>query len=158
MKEAAALGAAASGDSSSPELLFPKGLGSEADSLGNASRGDRRDAALFVARLGALRRRYRWFRVIHVGCDNARFRAAAGSQVVGAYPAEWGDRVRPHYLPSYAPDANPVERVLRRMHERVNRNRRCPDLDSPTDMVFRWLAEERTFSTESRFYPTAMVA
>jgi putative transposase len=123
-----------------------------------ATAGDRRDAALFVAHLDELRRRYRRCRVIHVVCDNARFHTAAGSKVVRAYLAEWGHRVRLHYLPSYSPDANPVERVWWRMHERVTRNHRCPDLDSLTDMVFRWLAEERTFNTESRFYPTAMAA
>ncbi|HEX8912595.1 MAG TPA: hypothetical protein VF796_09580, partial [Humisphaera sp.] len=41
IKEAAASGAAASGDSSSPGLLFPKSPGSEGDSLGNVSRGDK---------------------------------------------------------------------------------------------------------------------
>ena len=41
IKEAAASGAAAVGDSSSPSLLLPKSPGSEGDSLGNVSRGDR---------------------------------------------------------------------------------------------------------------------
>lgn len=123
-----------------------------------ATAGDRRDAALFVAHLDDLRRRYRWCHVIHVVCDNARFHTAAGSRVVKAYLAEWGHRVRLRYLPAYAPDAKPVERVWRRMHERVTRNHRCPDLDDLMDLVFRWLDEERTFSTESRFYPTAKVA
>jgi transposase len=123
-----------------------------------ATAGDRRDAALFVAHLDELRRRYRRFRVVHVICDNARFHTAAGSKVVRAYLARWGRRVALHYLPAYAPDANPVERVWWRMHERVTRNHRCPDLDGLMDLVFRWLEEERTFSAESRFYPTAKVA
>ena len=123
-----------------------------------ATAGDRRDAALFVAHLDELRRRYRRCRVVHVVCDNARFHTAAGSRVVRAYLAEWGHRVVLHYLPAYAPDANPVERVWWRMHERVTRNHRCPDLASLTNLVFRWLDEERTFSTESQFYPSAEAA
>ena len=72
-----------------------------------ATAGDRRDAALFVRHLDALRRRYRWCHVIHVVCDNARFHTAAGSRVVRAYLAARGHRVVLHYLPAYAPGGQP---------------------------------------------------
>lgn len=118
-----------------------------------ATEGHRRDAALFVAHLDALRRRYRRHKVIHVVCDNARFHTAKGSKLVAAYLARWGHRVKLHYLPTYSPDANPVERVWWRMHERVTRNHQCPDIDALVDQVFRWLEEKATFNTECRYYP-----
>jgi transposase len=118
-----------------------------------ATEGDKRNAELFVAHLDALRRRYRRYKVIHVVCDNARFHGIAGSRLVGEYMLLWEHRIKLHYLPTYSPDANPVERVWWRMHEAVTRNHRCPDLDSLTDMVFQWLDEKGSFSTQSRFYP-----
>lgn len=123
-----------------------------------ATPGGRRDAALFVAHLDDLRRRLRRYRVIHVICDNARFHTPEGSKAVRAYLAQWGHRVVLHYLPLYAPEANPVERVWWRLHEQITRNHRCPDIDSLLDLVFRWLEENGTFSTECRFYPKAKAA
>jgi transposase len=118
-----------------------------------ATEGEKRNAALFVAHLDELRNKYRRYKVIHVICDNARFHSIAGSHLVGEYMLKWEGRVKLHYLPTYSPDANPVERVWWRMHEAVTRNHRCPDLDSLVDMVFQWLGEKGTFSTQSRFYP-----
>lgn len=120
--------------------------------------GDRRDAKLFIAHLDDLRRRYRHCHVIHVICDNARFHTAAGSRLVSEYLKQWSHRIVLHYLPSYSPDANPIERVWWRMHERVTRNHRCLDLDELLDLVFQWLEEQKTFNTESRFYPKAKAA
>src|SRR5258707_2220442 len=65
--------------------------------------GTRRDAALSVRHLDDLRRRFRRYKVIHVVCDNARFHTAEGSKLVRAYLAQWGHRVKLHYLPAYAP-------------------------------------------------------
>jgi putative transposase len=105
--------------------------------------------------LDELRWRYRHCRAIHVICDNARFHTARGSRLVREYLKEWGHRVVLHYLPGYSPDANPIERVWWRMHEQVTRNHRCRDLDDLLDLVFQWLGERKTFSTEGRFYPKA---
>lgn len=123
-----------------------------------ATPGDRRNAELFVRHLDDLRRRYRHCHVIHVICDNARFHTAQGSKLVRDYLSRWGHRIVLHYLPSYSPDANPIERVWWRMHERVTRNHRCLDLDELMELVFQWLAEQKTFNTQSRFYPTANAA
>jgi putative transposase len=123
-----------------------------------ATTGDKRDAGLFVAHLDDLRRRYRHCHVIHVICDNARFHTAKGSRVVKEYLEKWGHRIVLHYLPAYSPDANPVERVWWRMHERVTRNHRCAGLDELLGEVFKWLDEQKTFNTESRFYPSAKAA
>ena len=117
-----------------------------------ASTGPRRDAQLFIEHLDELRRRYRRCAVIHVICDNARFHTAKGSKLVKLYLEQWGHRIVLHYLPSYSPDANPIERVWWRMHECVTRNHRCQNLNDLMDLVFEWLAEQKTFNTQCRFY------
>ncbi|HJZ56235.1 MAG TPA: IS630 family transposase, partial [Gemmataceae bacterium] len=70
-----------------------------------------RGAALFCRHLDDLRRAFRHYKVIHVVCDNAGFHKPEKSKVVRAYLAEWSGRVVLHYLPTYSPDCNPVERV-----------------------------------------------
>ena len=45
-----------------------------------------------------------------------------------------------HYLPTYSPDCNPVERVWWRLHEAVTRNHRCPTMGELLDLTFDWLA------------------
>lgn len=120
-----------------------------------ANAGPQRNAKLFVEHLDELRRHYRHCTVIHVICDNARFHTVNGSKLVKQYLERWSHRIVLHYLPNYSPDANPIERVWWRMHERVTRNHRCEDLDELMDLVFQWLAEQKTFNTECRFYAAA---
>jgi putative transposase len=120
--------------------------------------GGRRNAALFLAHLDDLRSAYRRYRVIHVVCDNARFHTASGSKLVRRYLEKWGERVVLHYLPSYAPETNPVERVWWHLHDEVTRNHRCPDLDSLLDLVFRWLEQKGPFGIEGHLYPRAQAA
>lgn len=123
-----------------------------------ATPGGHRDAALFLKHLDALRSAYRRYRVIHVICDNARFHTAAGSKPVRKYLEKWGERVVMHYLPLYAPDTNPIERVWWHLHDEVTRNHRCPDIDELVDLVFAWLAEKRSFKIEGHLYPEAKAA
>jgi transposase len=70
-----------------------------------------RGAALFLRHLDDLRRAFRHYKAIHVICDNAGFHKPDRSKAVRAYLAKWGHRVVLHYLPTYSPDCNPVERV-----------------------------------------------
>jgi putative transposase len=77
-------------------------------------------AALFCRHLDDLRRAFRHYKAIHVICDNAGFHKPDKSKAVKAYLKEWGHRVVLHYLPTYSPDCNPVERVWWRLHEAVN--------------------------------------
>jgi transposase len=83
--------------------------------------GSRRNGELFVAHLEDLRRRFRGYRKIHAICDNASFHK--WGRVV-AYLKQWGHRFELHYLPLHAPEANPIERVWRKLHEAVTRNHR----------------------------------
>jgi transposase len=48
---------------------------------------------------------------------------------VQQYLVRWGHRVVLHYLPKYAPQTNPIERVWWHLHETITRNHRCRTLE-----------------------------
>ncbi|MCA1837000.1 MAG: IS630 family transposase [Actinobacteria bacterium] len=114
--------------------------------------GEGRTAALFCRHLDDLRRRLRRYRVIHVVCDSARTHKPEGSRLVKKYLEQWGGRVVIHYLPLYAPECNPVERVWWRLHEAVTRNHRCPSMEELLALTFDWLEERRYFRVRSTIY------
>jgi transposase len=111
-----------------------------------------RGAALFLRHLDDLRRAFRHYKVINVICDNAGTHTAAGSKLVRAYLRAWGQRVRVHYLPKYAPDTNPIERVWWRLHEAVTRNHRCHTMDDLLDLTFDWFEIRTHFRVQSSVY------
>jgi transposase len=111
-----------------------------------------RGSALFCRHLDDLRRAFRHFKVIHVLCDNAGTHTPDGSKLVRAYLAEWGHRVKVHYLPKYAPDTNPIERVWWRLHEAVTRNHRCHTIDELLDLTFEWFETRPHFRVQSSVY------
>src|SRR5262245_627327 len=111
-----------------------------------------RDAALFCAHLDDLRRAFRHYKVIHVICDSVRTHTEAGSLLVRAYLGRWAGRVKVHYLPLYAPECNPIERVWWRLHEAVTRNHRCQSMDELLELTFAWLEERPCFSIDRRVY------
>jgi len=104
--------------------------------------GARRNAELFVAHLDDLRVRFRHVRKIHVICDNAAFHRC---RRVREYLAAWGHRIALHYLPRYAPDTNPIERVWWRLHEAITRNHRCPTMDDLLCDVYCWIERQKCF-------------
>ncbi len=114
--------------------------------------GTKRDADLFVRHLDDLRRHFRHYKVIHVVCDNARFHTPEGSKVVRAYLAQWGHRVKLHYLPAYAPKFNPVERVWWHLREEVTRNHRCATIEELVELTLAWLDEHGAFKIQGRMY------
>jgi putative transposase len=97
--------------------------------------GMRRNAALFVAHLDDLRRWLRSFRVIHVVCDNARFHDC---RAVREFLQQHGQRIQLHFLPKYAPETNPIERIWWHLHEDLTRNHRCHSLDELLSQVYDW--------------------
>jgi putative transposase len=111
-----------------------------------------RSAGLFCRHLDNLRRAFRHYRVIHVICDNAGTHTACGSKLVRAYLAEWGHRVKVHYLPKYAPDTNPIERVWWRLREAVTRNHRCHTMAELLDLTFDWFKTRTHFRVQSSVY------
>jgi len=116
--------------------------------------GAKRDGALFVRHLDDLRRRLRRYRVIHVICDNARFHRAAKCKRLAEYLKQWGHRIVLHYLPLYAPETNPIERVWWHLHDEITRNHQCHTMEELLDLVFRWLEDRSPFEIEGSVYPT----
>jgi putative transposase len=115
--------------------------------------GTRRNAELFVAHLEDLRCRFRSVRRIHVICDNAAFHK---SRRVQDYLREWGHRIVLHFLPRYAPETNPIERIWWQLHETLTRNHRCATLHELLADVYDWIGHQRSFhNSELVDYTTA---
>jgi transposase len=100
----------------------------------------RRNSELFLRHLDDLRGRLRGFRRIHVICDNAAFHR---SRVVLDYLARWQTRLRLHFLPKYAPETNPIERVWWHFHETLTRNHRCQTLEELLSQAREWFDNTR---------------
>jgi putative transposase len=111
-----------------------------------------RSAALFLRHLDDLRRALRHYRVVHVICDNAGTHKPERSRAVREYLAVWSGRVVIHYLPAYAPDCNPIERVWWRLHEAVTRNHRCRTVEELLDLTFDWFQARTHFRVRSEVY------
>jgi transposase len=117
--------------------------------------GRRRNADLFLAHLDELRRRFRRYRVIHVICDNARFHDPGRCHKVRDYLRRWGQRIRRYFLPTYAPEANPIELVWWHLHEEITRDHRCQDIEQLLDLIFNWLSAGSHFDIETSIYDDA---
>lgn len=115
--------------------------------------GSKRDGKLFVCHLEDLRHRLRRYHVIHVICDNARFHRVAKCKRLQEYLDRWGHRIVLHYLPLYAPETNPIERVWWHLHDEITRNHCCRTLEELLDLVFRWLENRNPFQIEGSVYP-----
>lgn len=116
------------------------------------TQGARRNAELFVAHLEDLRVRFRRYRRIHVICDNARFHTVTGSCLVRQYLAQHGDRIVVHYLPSYSPKDNPIERVWWHLREQITRNHCCQSMEELVELTLSWLQEHGAFKIEGAMY------
>ncbi len=114
-----------------------------------ATQGPRRDGSLFVDHLEDLRHHFRCYRKIHVICDNASFHKQGK---VVAYLKQWGHRFELHYLPTYAPQANPIERIWWKLHEEITRNHRCRTISELMELVFAWLEQRQPFDVEDQVY------
>jgi putative transposase len=117
--------------------------------------GARRNAALFVQHLEDLRRRLRGYRRIHIICDNARFHDC---HLVHEYLQRWGHRITLHFLPTYAPQTNPIERVWWHLHEEITRNHRCQTIEELVNLSFQWFGWKNSFNIETSLYPQAIAA
>lgn len=113
--------------------------------------GKRRNSELFLEHLDDLRRSLRCYRVIHVVCDNASFH---DSRAVRNYLARWGERIVLHFLPKYAPETNPIERVWWHLHETLTRNHRCQSLDDLLDNVYEWADDQQNFASQTEHFQT----
>ncbi len=78
------------------------------------------DAASTIALFEALEQSCSTMRRIHVFLDNARYHHARAVQDWLQQP---GRRIVLHFVPSYCPHLNPIERLWKVMHENVTHNR-----------------------------------
>lgn len=114
-----------------------------------------RNATLFIRHLEDLRCRLLRYRKIHVICDNARSHKC---QAVQQYLARWGQRVVLHFLPTCAPETNPIERIWWHLHEEITRCHRCQSMEELLDLVFAWLQNRPPFVVEDEVYSLPQAA
>ena len=114
-----------------------------------------RTTALFLRHLDELRRHLLHYHKIHVICDNAR---SQKSQAVQEYLKQWGHRIVLHYLPTAAPETNPIERIWWHLHEEITRCHRCQSMEELLDVVFAWLQKRMPFVVEREVYSLPQAA
>jgi transposase len=112
--------------------------------------GPKRNGERFVRHLHDLRRQLRRYTKIHVICDNAKFHYDCAA--VWEFCYRYQGRVELHFLPKYAPETNPIERIWWVLHEQVTRNHQCQTLQELVDFVLGWLGERQTFTVEDEIY------
>ncbi|MCW5698771.1 MAG: IS630 family transposase [Rhodospirillales bacterium] len=99
-----------------------------------------------IALLMAIEAQYPTMRLIHVFVDNARYHNA---KIVREWLAEEGRRIKLHFVPSYCPHLNPIERLWGLMHKTLTHNRCYATFDEFRDAMLGFLKEEvpRNWST-----------
>ena len=100
--------------------------------------GDRKVSWLFLHLLRALLDTYRGARTIHVILDNFIIHK---SRVTKAWLAEFGTKIRLHFLPPYCPNENRIERIWLDLHANVTRNHRQKTIHLLLARVHGYLAE-----------------
>ena len=94
------------------------------------------DAASTIALFEALERAYPLMAFIHVFLDNARYHHA---RAVRDWLQQPGRRIALHFVPSYCPHLNPIERLWKVMHKNVTHNRRYPKFRDFADAILGFL-------------------
>ena len=82
------------------------------------------DAASTIRPLILIQAMYPSKRLIHLFLDNARYHHHA--HLVQNWLAQPGCRIRLHFIPSYCPHLNPIERLWGLMHKHTTHNRCHP--------------------------------
>lgn len=78
------------------------------------------DATSTIMLLMAIEALYPRLRLVHVFLDNARYHHA---KLVQQWLSRPGCRIRLHFVPTYCPHLNPIERLWGSMHKHVTHNR-----------------------------------
>jgi transposase len=97
------------------------------------------DALSTIALLVAIAYMYPSKRLIHVFLDNAKYHHA---QLVQEWLARPGCRTKVHYIPSYCPHLDPIERLWGLMHKHVTHNRCYATYNDFCNSVLHFLREE----------------
>lgn len=93
-------------------------------------------SVLFIELLKALLRAYPGTRVIHVFVDNCKIHRSKQTQL---FLENLKGRIQLHFLPTYDPDDNPIERLWQDLHSNVTRNHRYKTMDELMAAVFAYL-------------------
>ena len=83
------------------------------------------DATSTIRLLEAIAAFYPMLALIHVFLDNARYHHA---KLVQEWLARPGCRIKLHFIPSYCPHLNPIERLCGLMHRNVTHNKNATQL------------------------------
>jgi transposase len=97
------------------------------------------DAASTIKLLEALEALYSTTALIHVFLDNARYHHA---KIVQEWLAQSGRRITLHFVPSYCPHLNPIERLWALMHQTLTHNKTYPTCREFADALLDFLRNE----------------
>ncbi len=97
------------------------------------------DAASTIRLLMALLTMYPRKRVIHLFLDNARYHHA---KLVQAWLSQPGCRIKLHFIPTYCPHLDPIERLWGLMHRHVTHNRCHETFADFSNAILTFLREE----------------
>ena len=94
------------------------------------------DAQSTIALLTSIENAYLTMRRIHVFLDTARYHHA---RAVQDWMSRLGRRVVLHFIPSYCPHLNPIERLWGIMHQNVTHNQYYPTFKAFADAILTFL-------------------
>ncbi len=97
------------------------------------------DANSTILLLMAILSAYPSMRMIHVFLDNARYHHAL---LVRQWLAQEGRRITLHFIPTYSPHLNPIERLWGVMHKNVTHNRCYPTFGDFKVSVITFLTQD----------------
>ena len=112
-------------------------------------KGERKNSRLFIELLKKLLETYADKKVIHVVLDNFVIHSSRQTKL---WLAEFGGKIRLHFLPPYCPDDNRIERkVWREVHANVTVNHRCETMEElMTEVVYYLMRHNRRARLEVR--------
>ena len=96
------------------------------------------DAVSTIRLLESIAALYPMLALIHVFLDNARYHHA---RLVQEWLARPGCRIKLHFIPSYCPHLNPIERLWGLMHRNVTHNKCYPTCAQFADATLNFLRE-----------------
>jgi hypothetical protein len=100
-------------------------------------KGPRKNSRLFIDLLKKLLKAYPDEAVVYVILDNYTIHSSKQTRL---WLAEFGHKVRLHFLPPYCPDDNRIERkVWREVHANVTVNHTCATIEQLVDEVVYYL-------------------
>jgi transposase len=97
------------------------------------------DAASTITLLEAIEALYPLLALIHVFLDNARYHHA---KLVQEWLAQPGCRIKLHFIPTYCPHLNPIERLWGVMHRNITHNKCYGTCAQFADATLGFLREE----------------